>query len=348
MMSGLKKMFSKKSLEDGDASSSSTWAAPAKLFKRAGSNRGQQHAKDGPERPKAEGGAWKWKRKESVAELAAKQSKSEVEILQMGKYLGVDLGTKEGSAFRWLVEEALIAPLPDEWEEHRTEEGAVYYYSPVLKDSIWEHPLDGYYRFLHDKMLKMRRANKQTSGGYSEKQRVKDRELVDLLWAMDREKKQTEFLEESEISGFVESREGGYYPEGPSGGLAMGAGGEGEVPEQVREIAEYLGIDMEALGAPVSPDEVREMASYLGINCVTEGYLLHLAKVSLLAPLPKGWEIYKDAQGEPFYMHRGTKKTSYRHPADEYFISKVNRCPPPRMTCYFTSNACTDARANFS
>jgi hypothetical protein len=339
MMAGLKKMFSKKSLEDGDAPSSlssSTWASPAKLFKRAGSStsKGQHNAKDGSEKQKGEGGAWKWKRKESVAELAAKQSKSEVEVLQMGKYLGVDLGTKEGSAFRWLVEEALVAPLPDDWEEHKTEEGAVYYYSPVLKESTWEHPLDGYYRFLHDKMLKMRRANKQTSGDYSEKQRVKDRELVDLLWAMDQEKKQTEFLEESEISGFVESREGGFYPEGPSG--REGGGGGAAVPEQVKEIADYLGIDMQALEAPVSPDEVKEMAGYLGINCITEGYLLHLAKVSLLAPLPKGWEIYKDAQGEPFYMHRGTKKTSYRHPADEYFISRVRRChilhrPLPRV-----------------
>ena len=41
------------------------------------------------------------------------------------------------------------------------------------------------------------------------------------------------------------------------------------------------------------------------------------------APLPRGWEIYKDAGGEPFYYQRKTGVTSYRHPADEYFINKV-------------------------
>lgn len=89
---------------------------------------------------------WRWKRKESITELAAKQDKSEVEVLQMAKYLGVELDTKEGGAFRWVVEEALVAPLPDEWEEHKTEDGAVYYYSPLLKESMWEHPLDVYYK----------------------------------------------------------------------------------------------------------------------------------------------------------------------------------------------------------
>ena len=41
------------------------------------------------------------------------------------------------------------------------------------------------------------------------------------------------------------------------------------------------------------------------------------------APLPRGWEIYKDKQGEPIYFHRRNGTTTYCHPADEYFMNKV-------------------------
>ena len=53
------------------------------------------------------------------------------------------------------------------------------------------------------------------------------------------------------------------------------------------------------------------------------GCLRLLARLALQAPLPKGWEIYKDEAGEPFYYQRKTGVTSYRHPADEFFINKV-------------------------
>jgi len=69
--------------------------------------------------------------------------------------------------------------------------------------------------------------------------------------------------------------------------------------------------------------QVSEMAEYLGIDVMREGYLLPLVKMALQAPLPKGWEVYKDDKGEPFYSHRRSGKTSYRHPADDYFMKKV-------------------------
>lgn len=64
----------------------------------------------------------------------------------MARYLGMQLDGLEGAAFRWIAEEALHAELPEDWEQHVTEEGAVYYYHPVLKESSWEHPKDAYYR----------------------------------------------------------------------------------------------------------------------------------------------------------------------------------------------------------
>lgn len=56
---------------------------------------------------------------------------SKDEVAQMCKYMGIDLKTKEGRAFKWLAEEALGAQLPPGWEEHKTEEGVPYYFNTV-------------------------------------------------------------------------------------------------------------------------------------------------------------------------------------------------------------------------
>lgn len=62
------------------------------------------------------------------------------------------------------------------------------------------------------------------------------------------------------------------------------------IPDEVREIATYLGINLSQLQQPVTPDEVKEMAGHLGIDCVAEPHLLYLPKMALAAPLPKvGW-----------------------------------------------------------
>ena len=53
------------------------------------------------------------------------------------------------------------------------------------------------------------------------------------------------------------------------------------VPPEVKEIANYLGINLSALDTPVSIDEVREMAGYLGIDVKNEGYLLPLSRMAL-------------------------------------------------------------------
>ena len=57
--------------------------------------------------------------------------KNKDDVVQMCKYLGIDLKTKEGKAFRWLAEEALGAVLPAGWEEHKSDEGVSYYYNTV-------------------------------------------------------------------------------------------------------------------------------------------------------------------------------------------------------------------------
>jgi hypothetical protein len=53
------------------------------------------------------------------------------ETLQMARYLGMD--PMADVDVLWIAAEALAAPLPAGWEEHRTEEGDVYYFDTTTK-----------------------------------------------------------------------------------------------------------------------------------------------------------------------------------------------------------------------
>ncbi|OQR99960.1 hypothetical protein ACHHYP_03772 [Achlya hypogyna] len=60
------------------------------------------------------------------------------------KTLGLD-PVKE-SQYLWIVEEALTAPLPPDWEQGETDDGTIYYFNVNTEESIWEHPMDNHYK----------------------------------------------------------------------------------------------------------------------------------------------------------------------------------------------------------
>lgn len=62
------------------------------------------------------------------------------------KSLGVDPDTEPH--LMALVQEALLAELPEDWEQGETEDGTLYYFNSATDESIWEHPLDAQYRAL--------------------------------------------------------------------------------------------------------------------------------------------------------------------------------------------------------
>ncbi|TYZ58879.1 hypothetical protein PybrP1_007156 [[Pythium] brassicae (nom. inval.)] len=62
------------------------------------------------------------------------------------KSLGVDPDAE--AHLMALVEEALLADVPDGWEQGETEDGTLYYFNTDSEESIWEHPLDAHYREL--------------------------------------------------------------------------------------------------------------------------------------------------------------------------------------------------------
>ena len=57
------------------------------------------------------------------------------------------------------------------------------------------------------------------------------------------------------------------------------------------------------------------------IVCLT---ITYIAKESLLAPVPEGWEEQED-NGDPFYLQIATGKTQWEHPEDEKYRLKFKK-----------------------
>ncbi|TMW55477.1 hypothetical protein Poli38472_010359 [Pythium oligandrum] len=83
------------------------------------------------------------------------------------KSLGVD--PDKEAALMSLVQEALLAELPDDWEQGETEDGTLYYFNSNTEESIWEHPLDGHYRDLIKAKKKELSETKETKPAVEEK-----------------------------------------------------------------------------------------------------------------------------------------------------------------------------------
>ena len=66
------------------------------------------------------------------------------DVIEYAKYLGID-PLKEPQLLP-IAQEGLCAPLPDGWTEHENDEGNIYYHHQASGDSVWQHPLDNFYR----------------------------------------------------------------------------------------------------------------------------------------------------------------------------------------------------------
>eukprot|EP00906_Rhabdomonas_costata_P035345 RCo049656 len=93
---------------------------------------------------------------------------SEQEILEYCEWLGMD--PENDRALMWIAREALKAPLPDNWKICYTEDREVYYFNIRNGESIWDHPMDAYYKALFRqekaKLEKKRKKMRLYSGSF--------------------------------------------------------------------------------------------------------------------------------------------------------------------------------------
>ena len=74
----------------------------------------------------------------------------------------------------------------------------------------------------------------------------------------------------------------------------------------------------------VTPEAIKEMCEYLGINMYTEPHLIAIAKAALEAPLPDGWEESEALNGELEFVNAASGETMGEHPLDTEFMNQVN------------------------
>lgn len=72
---------------------------------------------------------------------------SEQEVLEYCEWLGMDV--VHDRCLMWISREALKAPLPENWKVCTTEDREAYYFNVRTGESIWDHPMDAYYKALY-------------------------------------------------------------------------------------------------------------------------------------------------------------------------------------------------------
>lgn len=92
------------------------------------------------------------------------------EIMEFAEYLGMD--PVEDGDLLWIAEQARNAPLPAPWSEHQDEGGNTYYYNSATDDSVWEHPLDEYYRNLYRKHKDEKEDEAARAAAYAKEQEL--------------------------------------------------------------------------------------------------------------------------------------------------------------------------------
>ena len=69
-------------------------------------------------------------------------------VLEHAVWLGMDPDSSD-KKYLWIAERSLVAPLPADWSQLKTQdEGHPYYYNEVTQESRWDHPSDSEYREL--------------------------------------------------------------------------------------------------------------------------------------------------------------------------------------------------------
>ena len=70
---------------------------------------------------------------------------------------------------------------------------------------------------------------------------------------------------------------------------------------------------------PPTPEEVAEYARYLGMDPEDDADLLYIAEWALTAPMPDGWTVHLDGDGNEFFYSAATNNSTYEHPMDEHY-----------------------------
>ncbi|KAL0017954.1 hypothetical protein WJX77_004210 [Trebouxia sp. C0004] len=95
---------------------------------------------------------------------------------------------------------------------------------------------------------------------------------------------------------------------------------------------------------PCTDAEVRDMAEYLGIDMDTESDLLDIARMAVAVPTPPGWQQLDNSDGFAVFRNLETGQEQEAHPLDEYFAELIRaRLVSPKQSGPFVElfESCT-------
>eukprot|EP00759_Apiculatamorpha_spiralis_P000432 PhF_6_TR10099/c0_g1_i1/m.15715 len=88
------------------------------------------------------------------------------ELHEYAQWLGMD--PELDKELMWVAEEGLKAPLPKDWRPCKTDSGEIYYFNFRSGESIWDHPMDEFYKAkFQEEKEKLARSKKGGGGGGS-------------------------------------------------------------------------------------------------------------------------------------------------------------------------------------
>lgn len=71
-----------------------------------------------------------------------------------------------------------------------------------------------------------------------------------------------------------------------------------------------------SLQCPLPPDLT---CRYLGFDVENDPDLLYIAEWALTAPVPEGWTVHLDGEGQEFFHNAASAVSMYEHPMDEHY-----------------------------
>lgn len=83
---------------------------------------------------------------------------------------------------------------------------------------------------------------------------------------------------------------------------------------------------------PPTLEEVQKFAEYMGMDIIEDNELLYIAEWALTAPLPAGWTVHLDSEGNEFYHHTATKVSQYDHPMDGKYKELYHKMKAEKAT----------------
>lgn len=93
-----------------------------------------------------------------------------------------------------------------------------------------------------------------------------------------------------------------------------------------------------------SEEEVREYAEYLGIDLETESHLLWIAREGVVAPVPPPWKACTQNRDDVFYFNFETGESLWDHPCDEKYSRMVAHFRAQSRSTAGSSTAQADGR----